>query len=146
MNTSIRRLLLTVIGAPAAALAVWALAVPVAGTALTVRMGDGTQSVGPVPVVVASLLAGLAGWALLAVLERFASRPGRIWTIVALVVLALSLLGPVGSGVGTVATLVLVLLHLVVGAVLVPGLARSAGAGLRADQVTTTGVRTPPLS
>ncbi|MFI7610822.1 DUF6069 family protein [Nonomuraea terrae] len=124
MNTSLRRLLLTLIGAPAAALAVWALAVPVAGTALTVRAGGGTQPVGPVSVVMASLLAGLAGWALLAVLERFASRPGRVWTVVAPVVLVLSLFGPVGGAVGIGATLVLVLLHLVVGAVLVPGLAR----------------------
>ncbi|MGP4102922.1 DUF6069 family protein [Nonomuraea sp. KM90] len=124
MNTSIRRLLLTVIGAPAAALAVWALAVPVAGTALTVRMGSGTPTVGPVSVVAASLLAGLASWALLAVLERFTSRPSRIWTIIALVVLALSLFGPLGIAVGIAATLGLVLLHLVVGAVLVPGLAR----------------------
>ncbi|MGI5493677.1 DUF6069 family protein [Microtetraspora malaysiensis] len=124
MNTSVKRLLLTAIGAPSAALAVWALAVPVAGTALTVRMGDGTQLVGPVLVAVTSLLVGLAGWGLLAVLERFASQPGRIWTIVALVVLALSLFGPVGSAVGTAAMLVLLLLHLVVGAVLVLGLAR----------------------
>ncbi|GIH97008.1 hypothetical protein Psi01_76380 [Planobispora siamensis] len=112
------------IGAPVAALAVWALATAVVGTEPTVRMGDGTQPVGPVPVVVTSLLAGLAGWALLAVLERFASRPGRIWTIVALVVLVLSLSGPLGGAVGVAATLVLVLLHLVVGAVLVLGLPR----------------------
>ncbi|MFI6743052.1 DUF6069 family protein [Nonomuraea sp. NPDC050451] len=124
MNTSLRRLLLTAIGAPAAALAVWALAVPLAGTALTVRTGGGTQTVGPVSVVVASLVAGLAGWALLAVLERRAARPGRSWTITALVVLVLSLSGPLGSAVGAAATLVLILLHLVVGAVLVAGLAR----------------------
>ena len=124
MNTSVRRLLLTVIGVPAAALAVWALAVPLAGITLTVRMGDGTQTVGPVLIAVVSLLAGLAGWALLAVLERWAPRPGRIWTIIALVVLALSLLGPLGSAIGVGATLVLVLLHLVVGAVLVPVLVR----------------------
>ncbi|WP_433221459.1 DUF6069 family protein [Microtetraspora malaysiensis] len=124
MNTSVKRLLLTVIGAPAAALAVWALAVPVAGTTLTARMGDGTQLVGPVLVVVTSLLAGLAGWGLLAVLERFASQPGRTWTIVALIVLALSLFGPIGNAVGIAATLVLLLLHLVVGAALVLGLPR----------------------
>ncbi|MEV4019802.1 DUF6069 family protein [Nonomuraea angiospora] len=124
MNTSLRRLLLTLIGAPAAALAVWALAVPLAGAALTVRTGGGTQTVGPVSVIVASLVAGLAGWALLAVLERRTARPGRVWTITALVVLVLSLAGPLGSAVGLAATLVLTLLHLVVGAVLVAGLAR----------------------
>ncbi|WP_431914690.1 DUF6069 family protein [Nonomuraea jabiensis] len=124
MNTSLRRLLLTVIGAPAAALAVWALAVPLAGAALTVRTGGGTQTIGPVSVIVASLAAGLAGWALLAILERRAARPGRVWTIIALVVLVLSLSGPLTSAVGLAATLVLVLLHLAVGAVLVAGLAR----------------------
>ncbi|TDD19183.1 DUF6069 family protein [Nonomuraea diastatica] len=123
VNTSARRPL-TVIGASAAALACWVLAVPVAGIALTVRTGGGTQQVGPAAVVVASLLAGLAGWALLAALERFASRAGRFWTIVALVVLALSLLGPLGSAADATARLVLVLLHLIVGAVLIPGLAR----------------------
>ncbi|MEO3887767.1 DUF6069 family protein [Nonomuraea sp. B5E05] len=123
MNTSVRRLL-TVLGASAAALAGWVLAVPVAGIALTARMGGGIQQVGPAAVVVASLLAGLAGWALLAVLERFVPRAGRLWTIVALVVLALSLLGPLGSAAGTASALALVLLHLIVGAVLVPGLAR----------------------
>jgi len=124
MNTSIRRLLVTVLGAPALALVVWALAVPLAGTTLTVRMAGGTQTVDPVSVVVASLAAGLAGWALLAVLERWSARPGRIWTIIALVVCALSLTGPLGSAVGAAATLVLVLLHLAVGAVLVLGLVR----------------------
>jgi hypothetical protein len=86
---------LTVIGASAAALAVWALAVPLAGITLTVRAGDGTRTVGPVSVVVASLLAGLAGWVLLIVLERSAARPGRTWAIIALAALALSLTGPV---------------------------------------------------
>ena len=124
MNTSIRRLLVTVLGAPALALVVWALAVPLAGTTLTVRMAGGTQTVDPVSVVVASLVAGLAGWALLAVLERWSARPGRIWTIIALAVCALSLTGPLGSAVGAAATLVLVLLHLAVGAVLVLGLVR----------------------
>ncbi|GAA2276106.1 hypothetical protein GCM10010149_18980 [Nonomuraea roseoviolacea subsp. roseoviolacea] len=112
------------IGATAAALAVWALAVPVAGVTLTVRTGGGAQTVGAVPVAVVSLLAGLAGWALLAVLERRAARPRRIWTITALVVCVVSLAGPLGSAAGAAATLVLLSLHLVVGAVLITWLAR----------------------
>ncbi|MCO5998930.1 DUF6069 family protein [Actinoallomurus rhizosphaericola] len=124
MNTSLRRLLLTVAGAPAAALAVWAVAVPLAGATLTVRTGGGTRTVGPASVVAASLLAGLAAWALLAVLERSAARPGRIWTITALAALALSLTGPLGSATGVAAALVLTVLHLVTGAVLVLGLVR----------------------
>lgn len=123
MNKSLRRPL-TVGGAAVAALVVWAVAVPLAGVALTVRMGGGPQEVGPVSVVVASLVIGLAGWALLAVLERVASRPGRVWTVVALAVLVLSLLGPLGGAVGGGAMSVLIVMHLVVGGVLVGGLAR----------------------
>ncbi|NUP83415.1 MAG: hypothetical protein HOV96_38385 [Nonomuraea sp.] len=121
---NLRRLLLTVISTPAVALAVWALAVPLAGVTLTVRQGDGTQTIGPLLVAVVTLLAGLAGWALLAVLERWTTRPARTWRIVALVVLAVSLLGPLGGAVGAAATLVLLLLHVAVGAVLVVGLVR----------------------
>ncbi|GAA3135698.1 DUF6069 family protein [Nonomuraea salmonea] len=123
MNKSLRRPLI-VGGAAVAALVVWAVAVPVAGVALTVHMGGGPQEVGPVSVVVASLVIGLAGWALLAVLERVASRPGRVWTVVALAVLVLSLLGPLGGAVGGGAMSVLIVMHLVVGGVLVGGLAR----------------------
>lgn len=124
MNTSTRRLLITVIGAPAAALATWALAVPLAGITLTARTGGSTQPVGPEAIAVTSLLAGLAGWLLVAVLERFVARPGRIWTISAPAVLAASLAGPLDSAVGAAATLVLILLHLVVAAVLLLGLMR----------------------
>ncbi|WP_424533326.1 DUF6069 family protein [Sphaerisporangium viridialbum] len=116
---------LTVAGATVAALAVWALADPVAGIDLAVRAGGAVQSVGPASVAMASLVAGLAAWALLASLERLTSRPGLIWTIIAFAVLVLSLLGPLGA-VGTASTLALAGMHLVVAAVLIPGLGRSA--------------------
>jgi Family of unknown function (DUF6069) len=124
MNTSTKRLLITVIGAPAAALGTWALAVPLAGITLTARAGDSTQTVGPVAIAVTSLLAGLAAWALVTILERFVARPGRVWRISAPVMFAASLTGPLGSGVGAAAVLALVLLHLVVAAVLLLGLVR----------------------
>jgi hypothetical protein len=121
MNIS-RRRVLTVIGAPAAALAVWAVAVPLAGATLTVRSGDGTQTVGWVSVLVTSLLAALVALGLTLVLERVASRPTLVWTIAAPPALLASLTGPLGSGVGTTTVLVLITLHLAVAAVLVPGL------------------------
>ena len=123
MNTSTKRLV-TVVGAPAAALATWALAVPLAGITLTARRGDGTRTVGPEAIAVTSLVAGLAAWVLVAVLERFVARPGRIWMISAPAVLAASLTGPLSSGVGAAAVLTLILLHLVVAAVLFLGLVR----------------------
>jgi hypothetical protein len=125
MNISRKRVLM-VIGAPAAALAVWAVAVPLAGATLTVRAGDDTQTVGPASIVAASLLAAVVSWVLLAVLERWVVRPGRILAIITVPVLAASLSGPLGDAVGTTAKLVLVALHLAVVAVIVVGLVLDA--------------------
>lgn len=131
-----RRLLLTLLAAPAAALAVWLLAVPLAGVTLTARTGDTESTVGPVAIVLSTVLAGLAGWGLLALLERRAvragvageacdlARAGRSWAITAGVGTVLSLNGPLVSAVGAASTTVLLLLHLAVGAVLVPLLPR----------------------
>ncbi|PGH44752.1 hypothetical protein COO58_10170 [Micromonospora sp. WMMA1996] len=120
--------LLTVLAATAATLLGWVVAVPLAGVELAARGGDGAaQRVTPVAVAVSTLLAGLAGWASLALLERLTARARPVWTVVAVLVLALSLLGPVGAGVGSAATVTLVALHLVAAAVLVPGLRHTAG-------------------
>ncbi|MEU8071375.1 DUF6069 family protein [Micromonospora sp. NPDC048169] len=117
--------LLTVLAVTAAALLGWVVAVPVAGVELIARSGSTDQRVTPVAVVVSTLLAGLAGWALLAVLERLTGRARSAWTVVAVLVLLVSLLGPLGGGVGGAAKLTLVALHLVVGAVLITGLRRT---------------------
>jgi lysylphosphatidylglycerol synthetase-like protein (DUF2156 family) len=111
---------LAALGAAAAALAVWMVAVPLAGTELTVRLNGVPQELGPGTVVITSLLGGLAGWALLAVLERFGRRPRRTWTAIAVVVLVLSLAGPLGNGVHTATTIALAGMHLAVGVVLIP--------------------------
>ncbi|GAA3777108.1 DUF6069 family protein [Micromonospora maritima] len=120
--------LLTVLAATVATLLGWVVAVPLAGVDLTARAGGGgEQRVTPVAVAVSTLLAGLAGWAVLALLERFTGRARTIWTVIAVLVLLVSLLGPVGAGAGRAATVTLVALHLVAAAVLVPGLRRTAG-------------------
>lgn len=117
---------LAVTGGIVAALAVWTVAVPLAGVDLTVRTGGETRPFDAGTVTPSALLAGLAGWALLAALERFTGRARRTWTIIAVVVLVLSLSGPLGNGADTATTLVLAAMHLVVGAVLILGLRRSA--------------------
>jgi lysylphosphatidylglycerol synthetase-like protein (DUF2156 family) len=117
---------LAVLGAVAAATAVWAAAVPLAGAELTARVNGAPQPIGPGAVIAVSLLAGLAGWALLAALERFARRPRRTWTVTAIVVLALSLAGPLGAGAPAATTVVLAGMHLAVGAALIPALRHSA--------------------
>ncbi|MFE9689437.1 DUF6069 family protein [Micromonospora sp. NPDC005806] len=118
---------LAVLATTAATLLVWVAAVPLAGVDLVANTGGTEQTVTPVAVAVSTLLAALAGWGLLALLERFTARARGIWTGVAVVVLPVSLLGPLGGGVGTAATVTLVAMHLVAAAVLVQTLFRTAG-------------------
>jgi hypothetical protein len=119
---------LAVVSAAAVTLIVWAIAGPLAGVNLQVQAGTATaRHVGPALVAIAALLAGLAGWALLAAMMRFTPRARVIWTVTALVVLAVSLAGPLAGGVTTAAKLTLAAMHLAAAAVLIPALGGSAG-------------------
>lgn len=119
---------LVVLGAAGAALLGWVVAVPVAGIDLVADTGGGaTQRVGAVSVVLAGLLVGLAGWGLLAVLERFTARGRLIWTVLAVLVLLVSLAGPLG-GATAAARLTLAGMHVLVGVILISLLARTSRA------------------
>lgn len=109
-----------------AALAVWVIAAPLAGLDLGVRTGDTPQTVGAGPIIGVRLLASLLGWALLALLEKRTARARRIWTVIAVIVLVLSLGGPLSDGVTGAIKVTLALLHGAVAAVLVPGLRRTS--------------------
>jgi hypothetical protein len=87
--------------------------------------GGDDQVIDFAPVVLVTALAGLAAWGLLALLERMTDRARAIWPMIAIAVLLLSLLGPLGSGVGTSSKVVLALLHLGAGATLIPLMRRS---------------------
>jgi hypothetical protein len=122
-NTTARRTgrAITVAAATAGALLLWVVNDPWAGIDLAVKQGDTVQPVGPVAVVVAALVAGLAAWGVLALLERTVRRPALTYRIIASVVLLLSFLGPL-SGVGLSSKLVLLAMHVTVGAALIIGL------------------------
>ncbi|MBQ0993059.1 hypothetical protein KBX08_23580 [Micromonospora sp. H61] len=77
----------------------------------------------------ATAVAALAGWALLAVLERRTNRSRVWWTSIAVAVLLLSLVVGPPSGVGGGAKATLALLHLSVGVILILGLPRSRPGG-----------------
>ncbi|WP_198946365.1 DUF6069 family protein [Pseudofrankia asymbiotica] len=113
---------ITVAAGAAGALLLWAVNDPWAGVDLAVRRGDTTTHIGPAAVVVTALIAGLAAWGLFALLGRTVRHPVRTFRITALIVLALSLVGPLGSGVGISSRLVLLGMHLTVGAALIIGL------------------------
>lgn len=83
--------------------------------------------------VATALIAGLAAWGLLALLERGVRYAARTYRIIALVLLVVSLAGPLGSGVGTSSRLVLLGMHLIVGAALIivlPGSSRPEKQGV----------------
>jgi hypothetical protein len=121
---------LIVAGATGAALVVWALVNPIGGIDVAVHSGGSVRHIGATAVAVTGMLAGLAGWGLLAVFERTMKRPHRAWTVIATVVFVLSLAGPLGA-IGTGATLGLMCMHLAVAAVLIPSLARAGGRARR---------------
>jgi hypothetical protein len=114
---------LAIAGAAVAALAIWVIAVPIAGLDLTVGSGATARTVGPVSAVVVALLAGGLAWALLALLGRRLRHGRRAWRVTAWTLLALSLLGPVGMGATAGVVVTLVAMHLAVGTTLILGLA-----------------------
>ncbi len=78
------------------------------------------QEIGIVSVIAVTALAGLAAWGLLALLERVTANGKTIWTAIAVVVFLLSLVGPLGNGVGTSSTIVLALMHAGAAATIIP--------------------------
>jgi hypothetical protein len=78
-------------------------------------------------VVVYSLLGGLVGWGVLALIERIAAaRAWLIWTIVSVVALLLSFGLPLsGTGTNAGSRVVLIVFHIVIGAIVILGLLRT---------------------
>lgn len=86
-----------------------------------------SQALGAPFVAVVSALAALAGWGLLAVLERFTAAARRVWTVIATVALLLSLGAPLsGHGVTAGSRFTLVAMHLAVGAAVITLMRRSS--------------------
>lgn len=120
----VRRATVTAIAA-VAALAVYAVAELAAASDLRALSQGDVHAIGPAAVLATATIAALAGWALLAALERFTGQARRIWTGIAAATLLLSLGGPIGGGVGTGSKVALTMLHVVVGGILIGGLRRT---------------------
>jgi hypothetical protein len=119
MHPSAKRTTGVVAAAVAAALAIWAAA-RLLGVDLDVELGGEVRQVGPVDVLVATVVAGLAAWAVHSLLAR-TPRTARWWPFVGRTGIAVSVLGPsyLADGAAAVA---LIAMHLAVGAVLIRGL------------------------
>ncbi len=128
-STAVR--VLTGVVAAAAALVIWAIAVPVLDVELRTTNPQGQSiEIGPLPIVILSIVPALLGWALIALLERFT--PGRartIWTVIAVAALVVSLV-PL-TQMSAAAAVSLGSMHLVVGAVIIIGM-RSTSRAARA--------------
>ena len=115
-------------GALAAALA-WTVEVPLLGIHLNYRFGTGhIQTIAVGQVIGVTACCRLLGWLLLAILERRTPHAPRIWTTVALLALAASLALPLAAATTTSAAAGLIVMHLAVGAAMIPAMARTARA------------------
>jgi len=121
-----RRPLCALGGALAAALA-WTVEVPLLGIHLNYRFGTGhTQTIAVGQVIGVTVAAALLGWLLLAILERRTAHARSLWTTIALVALAASLALPLAAATTTSAAAALIIMHLTVGAAVIPAMARTA--------------------
>jgi predicted permease len=115
-------------GAPAAALA-WIVEVPLLGIHLNFRFGGGhIQTIAVGQVIGVTVAASLLGWLLLAFLERRTPHARPLWTTIALVALAASLALPLAAATTTSAVAGLVVMHVTVGAAVIPAMAHTARA------------------
>ena len=105
----------------------WLVADPLLGIDLRTGHGAHPTPVGLFATVLVSVLAAAAGLALRRLL-RNRRNPDRAWTVVALVVLAVSLLGPLGATTAG-AGVALAGLHLAVGSTIILAVRRT-GTGL----------------
>lgn len=87
-------------------------------------VNNGQMTVGAVHVVVGTLVPGLGAWGLLAFLERRTDRAWTIFRAIAITILIVSMLGPLGAdeSIGRVA---LSVMHAVAGAIIIKGFSRT---------------------
>ena len=125
-RVSVRTPVAAVLGATAAAVAIWVVATA-AGADLTVSFGPGQpiQKVTVVNVVVAALVGSLAGWGLLGLLRRFTAKARAVWTVTAIGGALLSLGGPLSATASAGTKVSLVAMHVAVATVLIAVLRRT---------------------
>ncbi|MBO0913734.1 hypothetical protein J1C73_05220 [Streptomyces laculatispora] len=123
-GSRVRNRLIALVAAVAAAGVIWLIG-NAAGAALVVKQ-NGVTEITLAGALVSTLMAGLAGWGLLALLERFTTQDRKIWTYVAGAVLLLSLFPTVFADATNGTRVTLTAMHLAVGAVLILLFRRSA--------------------
>jgi len=114
-------------GAALAAVLAWIVEVPLLGIHLNFRFGAGhLQTIAIGQVIGVTVAASLFGWLLLGLLERRTPRARLLWTSIALAALAASLALPLAVATTTSAVAGLIVMHVTVGAVVIPTMAHTA--------------------
>jgi hypothetical protein len=121
MQTTARRSGGVILAAAVVALAIWSVA-RLLGVELTVGKGADPSQVGPAEVLATTVIAGLLAWGTHHLLAR-SPRTARWWPFIGSTAIAISLTGPNYLADG-VAAVVLIAMHVAVGAVLIWGFAR----------------------
>ena len=119
MHPSAKRTTAVIAVAAVAALAIWAVA-RLLGVDVEVELGGEVRQVGPVGILVTTVVAGLAAWVVYSILAR-TPRSARWWPFVGSTGIALSMLGPSYLSDGA-AAVTLIAMHFAVGAILIKGL------------------------
>jgi Family of unknown function (DUF6069) len=120
----------TVLAAPTIALLGWTVA-----RLLGIDLVTDTQTVGPVDVAAAALVAALAGSGVVTYLERRSPRPQRAWALIGSTALSISMIGPSWLADGATAA-ALIALHVAVAVVVIVGFARTLPRDCRCGPLT----------
>lgn len=105
-------------------LAVWLLG-HLAGADYWIADSQGTVRIDALVTTQVTVVLGLVGWGVLALLERLTRYGTTIWTVLAAVVVVASMIPIVLVEATTATRVALVVVHLAVGAVLVPAFVRA---------------------
>jgi Family of unknown function (DUF6069) len=125
------RRVIAIASATVGAVAVWTVS-QLAGAQLTVQpSGQQAMKIGLPIVVLTAVVAGLAGWALRAALQRLTKNSTAVWTLVASAVLLLSLGMPLTVQATGATQGWLIAMHVAVGAILIPMMRSNAVRGAK---------------
>ncbi|WP_328307790.1 DUF6069 family protein [Actinomycetospora sp. NBC_00405] len=119
-----RRRALGIVLALVVTVAVWLLG-HLAGADYWITDSQGSVRIGMLVTAQVTVVLGLVGWGVLALLERLGRHGTTVWTVLAVVVVAASMIPVVLVEATTATRVALVAVHLAVGAVLVPAFVRA---------------------